>query len=386
MKKILFIIESLQCGGAEKSLVSLLPLLDKSKYEVYLWVMYPGGVFEKLLPDNIHLVHYDFKNNVVKSKFLYFFCKIFYSIVYRLYRILHIKKHTAEVFWKCMRASYKNIDSKYDAIIAYQQGFPTYFVLDFMQAHKKICWINADIFSVGYNSDFNYQKYKLYDYIIPVSEILKRKIIDEWPDLEPKVHTIYDIINPDIVRELSLQNIDIVFDKKKLILLTVGRLVPPKGYDLLLQAAVELRKSISFVWYIIGEGRERTFIEESIRKQRLTENIILLGLKENPFPYMKACDIYVQTSKYEGFGMTVAEAKVLAKPIVTTNYQVVHNIIENYKNGLIVEMTGKAIADGVLYLYKNQGEREKIIDTLLHEENTTYKTEYLKLEKILDED
>lgn len=219
-----------------------------------------------------------------------------------------------------------------------------------------------------------------------VSDILKNKLRQQWPDLSIKMYTIYDIINPNIVRSLAQKEITETFPHTSLSLLTVGRLVKPKGYDLLLQAASILKnRNIQFTWYIIGEGPEKTFIEHEIQINDLTDYVFLLGLKENPFPYMKACDIYVQTSKFEGFGMTIAEAKILNKPIISTNYPVIYNILQDKVNGLIVDMTGEALANGIQSLSRNQNLKEFLIKNLQNEENITYKTEYLKLEHLLDE-
>lgn len=219
-----------------------------------------------------------------------------------------------------------------------------------------------------------------------VSDILKNKLKQQWPDLGTKMYTIYDIINPNTIRSLAQKEITETFPHTSLSLLTVGRLVKPKGYDLLLQAASILKnRNIQFTWYIIGEGPEKTFIEHEIQINDLKNYVFLLGLKENPFPYMKTCDIYVQTSKFEGFGMTIAEAKILNKPIISTNYPVIYNILQDKVNGLIVDMTGEALANGIQSLSRNQDLKEFLIKNLQNEENITYKTEYLKLEHLLDE-
>lgn len=388
MKKILFIIESLNCGGAEKSLVSLLPLLNRSKYEIHLWIMYRGGIFEKLLPNDINIVHYEvFRKESFFDTLNYWFSRLRYSCEIRLNYLFGIKKHYTEVLWKCMHDCYQKHFDDFDIAIAYQQGIPTYLLKEHINSSKKICWINADIFSVGYDSNFNYLKYKDYDYLVPVSAILKDKLAKKWPNLSSKMQVIYDIINPNIVHQLSRKEVYEKFTSGVLILLTVGRLVKPKGYDLLLDAALILRKrNIHFKWYIIGEGSERSFLESEIVKKGLQEYVFLLGLKDNPYPYMKLCDVYVQTSKYEGFGMTVAEAKILYKPIVSTNYSVIHNILKDKVNGLIVDMNGEAIADGIQLLLTDSDLKEKLIQNLQKEENSTCQTEVLKLEKVLDED
>ena len=285
-----------------------------------------------------------------------------------------------------MHSAYRKQSDIYDVAIAYQQGLPTYLLKDHIIAKKKIAWINADIFSVGYNKQVNYDTYKRYNYLVTVSDILKNKLKQQWPDLGTKMYTIYDIINPNTIRSLAQKEITETFPHTSLSLLTVGRLVKPKGYDLLLQAASILKnRNIQFTWYIIGEGPEKTFIEHEIQINDLKNYVFLLGLKENPFPYMKTCDIYVQTSKFEGFGITIAEAKILNKPIISTNYPVIYNILQDKVNGLIVDMTGEALANGIQSLSRNQDLKEFLIKNLQNEENITYKTEYLKLEHLLDE-
>lgn len=182
-----------------------------------------------------------------------------------------------------MHSAYRKQSDIYDVAIAYQQGLPTYLLKDHIIAKKKIAWINADIFSVGYNKQVNYDTYKRYNYLVTVSDILKNKLKQQWPDLGIKMYTIYDTINPNIIRSLAQKEITETFPHKSLSLLTVGRLVKPKGYDLLLQAASILKnRNIQFTWYIIGEGPERTFIEHEIQINDLKDYVFLLGLKENP--------------------------------------------------------------------------------------------------------
>ena len=114
--------------------------------------------------------------------------------------------------------------------------------------------------------------------------------------------------------------------------------------------------------------------------------MILLGMRTNPYPYMAHCDIYVQTSSFEGFGMTIAEAKILGKPVVSTNFDVVHDQLVHEQNGLIAEMTPESVADSVIRLLTDNSLRGRIVDNVKKEENITYITEVKKVEKILDED
>ena len=144
-KTVLFIIDSLICGGAEKSLISLLPLLDYSKIEVDLMMVHRGGVFEDYVPEQVHIV--DFPN----PKGLWTeICLVCFRIIRRLYP----NRHGAEMRWQAMSSAYKELDTSYDVAIAYQQGFPTYYLSEKVKATKKFAWVNIDLEKAGYRSTF----------------------------------------------------------------------------------------------------------------------------------------------------------------------------------------------------------------------------------------
>ena len=133
-------------------------------------------------------------------------------------------------------------------------------------------------------------------------------------------------------------------------LVTVGRLVPQKGYDIAAKAAWLLKKrGIRFHWYVVGGGNT-TPIKKDIAQYGIHYCFTLLGAKANPYPYMKAADIYVQTSKFEGYCLTLAEARMLNIPCVTTNFDVVYTQMIDGENGLVVEMNAEAVADGIIRL------------------------------------
>ncbi len=385
-KRILFVIDSLNCGGAEKSLLSLLPLLNQSKYEISLWILHRGGVLEELVPDGIHLVtdlHYSLLEKV-KLKIAY----LLHSLYIRALVILHYKQHGAESLWKCIGWATKGIDDYYDVAIAYQQGFPTFFVAKKIKAKSKIAWVNADIFNVGYNIAYNIPFYKKYDFIVPVSEQLKGKMESELPQFLEKYRCIYDILNPGLIQRMSLEPIDDASREiGKKMFVTVARMASPKGYDIAVEAAHYLKeKNISFRWYFIGSGNERQHILDMIDKYYLQDDVILLGLKTNPYPYMRLCDVYVQPSRFEGFGLTIAEAKILGKPVVSTNFKVVYDQITNEKNGLISEMEATSLGNQIIRMITDDTLRQRIIANVMAEENMTYKTEVVKVEQLFYED
>lgn len=383
-KRVLFIIDSLTCGGAEKSLVSLLPLLNQEKYELSLWTRSPGGAFASLVPKHVHIINQPEYTIFEHLKFK--LGGILYSIMFRWNKFIGKNEHASETLWKCQGWAIKIPKGNWDTVVAYQQGMPTYLVANKFNGCKKIAWVNADIFKAGYNTKFNNQFYQKLDFICPVSDKLHKMMDIRMPAFSEKYITVWDIINPDLTRKLAKEScINLRKDKDENVFITTGRLVPPKGYDIAIEAATILKeKGLKFKWYFIGEGPERQTIEHNIKTNALTNQIVLLGLQTNPYKYMEQADVYVQTSKFEGFGMTIAEAKILGKPIVSTNFDVVYNQITHEKNGLISEMSGKSVADNIYRMITDNELRNSIIEEVNREVNTTHLTEAKKVEGLID--
>ncbi len=216
---------------------------------------------------------------------------------------------------------------------------------------------------------------------------LHQILLQRYPQLSSKFTTIYDILNPKIIRRQAEEAIPEQDYNAKPCILTVGRLVPPKNHALAVEAAKVLRdRGVDFCWFFIGEGSERDNIEELIKKYRLEHYVVLLGLRTNPYAYMKRCDVYVQSSAFEGFGLTIAEAKILGKPVVSTNFDVVHDQLRHLRNGWISEMNPEALADGIMHLLNDHSLRKAIVSEVEKEENKTHITEVGKIEQLLDED
>lgn len=383
-KKILFVIDSLTCGGAEKSLVSLLPLLDRDKYEIYLWMLSPTGPFVSLVPKDVDVVAQPIYNRWERFKIKV--AHLWYSVLIRIMRILKIKEHGAETLWKCVGWAYKIPEGSWDAVFAYQQGLPTYLVAEKFKTPKKFAWVNVNLFAAGYNPKFNSKFYEQFNAIVAVSNDLHNLLVERIPDFKQKYKIIYDILNPNLIREyasVSPQNLK--RSPNEYVFVTTGRLVPQKGYDIAVRAASFLKQhGVHFRWYFVGEGSERTKIERWKKELGVDTEVVLLGLQTNPYAFMAQADIYVQTSKFEGFGLTIGEAKILGKPIVSTNFDVVHNQLTHEKNGLIADMTGESVAENILRLIEDRELKETIISTVQKEENTTYLSEAVKVEQLID--
>jgi len=381
MKTVLFIIDSLNCGGAEKSLVSLLPLLDYSQMDVSLSIVRRGGVFEQYLPSEVRLIPFPKPGPVGR-----FFSNALFSVSRRVLAILGIKRHGAEVAWICKRPFVPKFKEHFDVAVSYQQGFPTYFLANKVNSDKKVAWINTDMLNAGYRPHFNRQFYDRMDCVCTVSDPLSGRLSDAGFVSQDKIRVIKDILNVDVIKSLSDVPMDTFKTQKSIKILTVGRLAFPKNYRLAIETADVLReKGLMFIWVFVGEGDERELLETMIRQKGLQDQIILAGLQLNPYPYFKSCDIYVQTSSFEGFGLTLSEAKILHKPIVTTNFPSAINQIHDGKNGLIAEMTPKSIAEKILRLVNDHALMETIIRETKNEQNRTAETESVKVNQLLTE-
>lgn len=381
-RKVLFIIDSLGCGGAEKSMVSLLPLLDYSRLEVNLCIVSRGGVFENYLPPDVNLVSLP-----APSRFCKFISNALFSMARRCLSLLNIKRHNAELAWICKKPFFPDYKDKYDIAVAYHQGFPTYYVAEKVRAKRKWAWVNADLQQAGYRPKYNRPFYDRMTGVCAVSDSLPNMLANAGFVSPDKIRVIKDILNVDLIRRMANAPMRTFATSAPVKILTVGRLAPPKNYPLAIEAARRLLNyGLFFVWVFVGEGEEHNNVDTLIKQNGLKKNIILAGLLPNPYPYFKACDIYVQTSSFEGFGLTISEAKILHKPIVTTNFPSAYDQIVDGENGLIAEMTPESVAEKIIRLIENPALKNRLIENTHKEENRTAITESEKVNQLLLED
>lgn len=379
-KKVLFMIDSLTCGGAEKSLVSLLPLLDYDKVDVTLLLVARGGVFECYVPRQVKIESLP-QVQGVRGRI----ANGIFSLMLRINKLRGKKEHGAETLWKCKEKYFSSLKEKYDYAFAYQQGFPTYYVATKVASKRKYAWVNADIMKAGYDVDFNRRFYQLYDRVIGVSDAQRQALeVEGYVTDASKLMTVYDILNPDLIRLMAKEKgFEDGYTGCRIV--TVGRMTPPKAYDLAVLAAEELRnRGIQFRWSFVGDGSSRTMIEKMIADRNLMDYVELVGEKANPYPYMSACDVYVQTSKFEGFGLTVTEARILGKAEVCTNFPSAYNQIVDGVTGLICEMNPKSVADKIELLLTNQELKGELEANVARENNQTAKTEGAKVRALME--
>jgi glycosyltransferase involved in cell wall biosynthesis len=359
----------------------LLQNIDYEKYNVDLLLITKGGEFEKFVPKQVNII---FKNITDKSNSLSHFVN---RIQFYLLNKINKSYNSHHIFWTVFKKNITNHEKKYDVAVAYSQGFATYFVAEKVMANKKFSWLNIDYAKAKHNSNFDHKRYLKYDKIVCVSPECETSLIKSMKNIGATLPTmvIKDITDTNTVRELSLQKNGFLKKDKVTYILTVGRLAKQKGLHLAIDACNILKnKGINITWFVIGEGTERQYLETKIKEKNLIDSFVLLGFKENPYPFMKTCDIYVQTSLFEGLGLTVIEAAIFKKPIVTTNFPTASSIVTHNETGLICDMTGEAIAESIQKYLEDDVFKNQIIDNLSKVKNTDKEKSLKKFNELMD--
>jgi glycosyltransferase involved in cell wall biosynthesis len=376
-KRLVFVIESLHLGGAEKSLVTLLSNLDYSRYSVDLILFINGGVFEKFIPLEV---------NVIRD--LYPKISFYSRVKYKMYKMIYKNTfHNASLFWKATNACFTKHFKQYDIAISYSQGLATYYTATYINSSKKFTWLNIDYQKAGHSIKFDYPFYLRFNEVITVSPEVKKGLENELFKIDKslEIDVIKDIIDEKILIYKSQQKMKITFNSNKINIVTVGRLAEQKGMHLAIESCKNLmNKGYKVHWYIVGEGSERTSLERLIKSNKLEHNFTLVGMTENPYPYMKDCDIYVQTSLFEGLGLTVIEASYLNKPIVCTNFPTVYGILEHEKTGLIAEMNAIDIANNIERLILDKNLKKVLIKNLTNKENNDKEISLQKVNELFN--
>ncbi|MBD8016997.1 glycosyltransferase [Kaistella pullorum] len=374
-KKILFFIESLEVGGAEKSLATLLNTCKFQDFSVDLMLLTPGAFLNEI-PSHINVI-------VLKRLKASFLKRLKFYI---LKKINIGELHSSQFFWKVFKNDFTMIDKQYDIAIAYSQGFSTYFIADKVKAQSKYSWVNIDYKKAGYNMKFDFSFYNRYNKVIAVSEDVKKGITQELSNIGESfpVEVIKDITDINVVRKKALSQLKVNFDHKAINIVTVCRLEKQKGLFLAVESCAWLKeKKYPIKWYVIGEGSERKNLQQLIMKNKLHDSFFLLGADSNPYPYMEGCNIYVQTSLFEGLGLTVVEASYLNKPIVCTNFPTAFDILEDEKTGLIAKMNAADIASKVERLILDKSFRLSLSNNLRKKENRDHEVSIQQIEQLL---
>lgn len=395
-KRIVFVIPSLDAGGGEKSLVNLLNCIDFNQYEVDLILLNKKGLFLNSIPHNVSIIkiegnYIDFTKGLFESVLCFFiqfkFSLLFNRILYWLKNRIYKNKAKAEQSsWKNLSASISYIHNEYDVAIAFLEKSSIYFTVDKLNATKKIGWIHTNYSSSGMSADFDKNYFDKLNYIVGVSLECEENLKFNFPEFKNKIKTIHNIVSPTVIYLLANEVVlDCNFESLSNAIVTIARLSHEKGCDLVIETGSILKKAnVDFKWFIIGEGQERDHLESKIKEYNLENNVILLGLKSNPYPYLKAATLYVQPSRYEGKSIAIDEAKILNKPIVVTNFSTAKDQIQHQLNGIITDMNPDALATAISNLLNDKNLQRSLAENLSQEQLGT-EDEIHKIYQLINE-
>ncbi len=382
-KNLLFVIPSLCSGGAEKSLITLLSLIDSTKYNIDLFLFRREGLFLPNVPDYVNIIDggesyklFDgaaaeyIKTNLKKLRFDKILNRINYSKA--------LASGNRAKIWKYLKTAFPKNKKHYDAAIGYLEGNTIYYCVDCVDADIKIGYIHSDYEKLELDKNFDVEFFNKLNYLVGVSEQCGKVLCENFTELNDRIKVIENVTSPTVLKKLSE---DIITEYENIfvpIILTVGRISSPKGYDIAVDAAEILDKNgVDFKWFSIGKGELMPQIEEKIKEKHLEEKFILLGERANPYPYISGCDIYVQPSYYEGKSIAIDEAKCFAKPIVATKFSTVFDQLANGETALLAEIDAQSVAGKIMQLINDKELCKKMSDKLKH----THKGNEEELEK-----
>lgn len=396
-KRIFISMHYMELGGAEISLIGLLQALDYSKYDVDLFVHRHQGELMQFIPNEVNLLPEITSYACIESPMKEAFLKGQYGVVWgrvrakwraRQYQPKDASLPQCAVFQYIAQEVEPYLPSleqfgNYDLAISFLQ--PHNYVLSKVRAKKKACWIHTDYTKVEFDVDAELPVWSAYDYVVSISPDVTKTFLQVFPTLSNKIVEIENILSSKFVRERA-EETDVTNEmpknEKTVNVLSVGRFSDAKNYDNVPDICRRVRENgIDLYWYIIGFGDE-TLIRQKIHEAGMEDYVIILGKRTNPYPYMKACDIYAQPSRYEGKSVTVREAQMLGKPVVVTNYATAKSQIQDRKDGVIVPMDNKGCAEGMSVFIRNE-ELQKDIVNYLHGHDYGNTDEAEKLYRII---
>lgn len=363
-KKTMLIVQgSLQAGGAEKAVVSLLNTIPKEQYDIDLMLFSREGLFSNQIPKWINIIDAPYPYNCLAHKptdynfFLRHNLFMWLKKIYRSYRAKHQKKiHLIQSLWKYWKHDIPMLQKQYDIAYGGQEGFCNYYIIDKVKANCKILWIHNDYEKIKYSDKFDQPYFQKATIIATMSSEAQIILQKHFPESADHIRCLENITNGDMIWKMSNEPITNPMFKHSdgINIISVGRLAPVKAFDRAIQAASILKQEqIKFQWTIIGEGPERTKLELLKQELNVNEEVSLLGLQSNPYKYILQADMMVVSSNFEGKSIAIDEAQILGKPVITTNYPTAKDAVLSGKTGIICNMSPEAIAESILLLYND---------------------------------
>lgn len=377
MKKVLFVINTLGCAGAETALIELLKSLDEKEYELSLYVLMGQGEMIDKIPENVKLLndHYckdsvlskQGKQAMMKTVWRSFWenGNVFGKFAY-IVRTFSAMRRTGKfqpdkILWRVISDGSPRFEETYDLAVAYLEGGSTYYVADHVKAKKKAAFIHIDYENSGYTRGMDRNCFDKMDRIFTVSDEVKKHFLNVYPKYQDKVKVFHNIINQDEIRRKAEEETGFEDHFDGVRLLTVGRLTYQKAYDIAIDAMKLIKdRGYKVRWYILGEGSERPALEKKVKELGLEKEFLMPGAASNPFPYYKQADIYVHATRFEGKSIAIQEAQTLGCAIIASDCNGNREQIVQEKDGLLCLLEPESIAEAVISLVKDRDKRIRL--------------------------
>ena len=376
MKSILIITHTMELGGAERALLGLLNNIDYDNYSVDLFLERHFGELLAFIPEKVNLL----PENPAYASLGVPAAQVIKNKKFLIAAGRYIGKKKSEKFNLAagyssgadvnINYSYKYTcpfmpeisDKEYDLVISFLT--PHYFAAEKAKGKMKIAWIHTDYKSIETDKKSEEKMWEKFDKIISISGEVTKNFIEVFPQFSNKIIEVPNMHPADFINKESLkfEPLD-EMPQGSIRLLSIGRYCVAKNFDnvpFICRDLIE-KHSLDVKWYIIGYGTDEALIRSKIKETGMENSVILLGKKDNPYPYIKLCDFYVQPSRFEGNAVTVNEALILGKKVIVTNYDTAKSQVENGVDGVIVPLENSLCADGIAAYIRDEEKQKKII-------------------------
>ncbi len=348
--RILIYIPQLIYGGAEKVLVSFANELVMHGHKVQVLELYERGL---LKPQFDAQVTFDAVcSKAYTEKYYASFAQVKKDP--RLLGKLLFSKIVGYRRFAEKLAAKRYAGRAFDVAINYLETESPDFLLEHISAKKYLQWIHTDVGKLQNKDalDAFLAAWQRTDGVVCVSRVAKESFMQRYPELSDKTHLLYNFYDEAEIKLKGGEHFS--FTGESPALLSVGRMTEPKQYPRFLDVLARLRdEGYSFSWHVLGEGGQRRAIEEKIASLGLADRVFLHGLTDNPYKYMKNCDLFVLPSGWEGFPTVTVEAKALGCAVLATDVAGIREQLVHGKTGWIVDNDAEAIYEGIKRLLED---------------------------------
>ena len=377
MKRVLFVINTLGVGGAERALLELLDSLDSGAYAIDLHVLLPRGEMAAQVPGHVRVLNRRLDSRSVldgagrralaREVLACFFRNGGWlgklgGVLRALPDMIRRRRvQPDKLLWRVVSDGAVRPEGTYDVAVAWSEGGAAYFVADHVQAEKKLAVVHIDYEQSGYTRALDQDCWAQFQRIFLVSEEIRAPFLRVYPEYGDRVRELPNLVNQEKIRRRAREPGGFSDGYEGMHLLSVGRLIYQKAFDVAIDA-MKLLKDTGYHarWYVLGEGDLRGSLERKIAALGLQEDFLLLGTVENPYPYYAQADVYVHATRFEGRSVAIQEALTLGCAVVLSDASGNRCQIDHNREGILCALEPEAVAQAVGLLLDDPSLRKRL--------------------------